>query len=122
MPETNAEANAVKARRKTAVATAPVRPDNETGGTASVAVGMDQPARHYTTLGHPDEPRQVIGSSGMSTDAILGEDYVIATEDAYEVITPPGCTTSTRRALWFAGQQVPRERYEAHRKANATTA
>lgn len=128
---TNTEAATVRARRK--AATTQAEPDAPP--TTPVAVGADEPARHYEALGDPREPRVGIGAipdghqfsrpHPLATPREVAEatgwvqarddtdDFVIAECDVYEQITPKGCTTPTSRMRWAAGQHVPVEVYRA---------
>lgn len=112
----NTEAAAVKSRRAAAPKTpAPSDPTgNVTGLTRATGVGVDEPARNYFMLGDPDEPRAVIESAGGFYGPILGDDYVIAPEDATENFVPPRCLDSVTRQIWCKGQHVPIERFFRH--------
>lgn len=127
----NTEAASVRARRKanTAAKVEPAPP------TTPVAVGADEPARHYEALGDPREPRVQLGTvpdghqfsrphplarprevaeaTGWSMDRADTDDFVIAECDVYESILPKGCTTPTSRMRWAKGQHVPAEVYRA---------
>lgn len=127
----NTEAASVRARRKanTAAKVEPAPP------TTPVAVGADEPARHYEALGDPREPRVQLGTvpdgqqfsrphplarprevaeaTGWSMDRADTDDFVIAECDVYESILPKGCTTPTSRMRWAKGQHVPVEVYRA---------
>lgn len=132
---TNTEASSVRARRK-AAATA-----NKTEKPAPVTVGADEPARVYSALGDPREPRvqagtvpdghqfsrphplarprEVAEATGWSMDRTDSDDFVIAECDVYEQITPKGCTTPTSRMRWAKGQHVPVEVYRIWRADHA---
>lgn len=114
----NTEATALKNRRAaTTKAAAEKNADptgNVTGSTQPVMVGKDEPARNFFMLGDPDEPRAVIEASGGMYGQIVGDDYVIAPEDATETFAPPGCTTTVTRQRWARGQHVPREVFVRH--------
>lgn len=110
MPK-NAEAEALKERRRAATPTPD--PEKLVQTDRPVQVGLGEPPRVHVLLGHPDEPRAIIGGEPFNANGVTGEDYIRATEDAYETITPPGCRTATARLLWKAGMQVPVERYRA---------
>jgi hypothetical protein len=125
----NTEAAAVRARRKAATKAEPDKTP------APVTVGVDQPARHYETLGDPREPRVQVGTipdghqfsrphplakqrdvveaSGWALDRADSDDFVKAECDVYEVIYPKGCITPTSRLRWAKGQHVPVEIYRA---------
>jgi hypothetical protein len=130
---TNAEASAVKARRKATAA----KPD-EAAPSTPVAVGVDEPARHYPALGDPREPRVSAGEigaefsrphplatprdvaeatgwyqGGLAEAGVKTGDFVVAECDVYESILPKGCTTPTSRMRWAKGQHVPAEIYRA---------
>jgi hypothetical protein len=113
----NTEATALKGRRAAATKTAAETPDpggNLTGETRAPQIGVNEPARNYFMLGDPNEPRAVIEASGGMYGEIIGDDYVIAPEDAVEEVTPSGCTTSTSRLRWARGQHVPIEVFRKH--------
>lgn len=116
MATANTEAAAVKAARaakpKTAVKTSPT--GNVTGRTHAPVVGVDEPPRNYFMLGDPDEPRAVIEAAGGNYGPILGDDYVIAPEDAFESFVPFRCKQPVTRQRWCTGQHVPREVFFAH--------
>lgn len=112
----NPEASTVKARRAAA------REAGEAVRAAEIPPLADRPvmvgedvARRFPTLGDPREPRMVAEAGGSlfglnAGDTING--YVIAPEDAAEILYPRGCTTPTSRLLWAKGQHVPTEVYE----------
>jgi hypothetical protein len=116
MATTNAEAAAVKAARATKPKTA-VKPDptgNVTGRTHAPVIGIDEPPRNFFMLGDPDEPRAVIEAAGGNYGPILGDDYVVAPEDAVESFTPFRCKQPVTRQRWCTGQHVPIEVFFAH--------
>lgn len=119
----NTEAAALKGRRTAVKNTPKTDPaGNVTGSDQPVGVGIDEPARNFFMLGDPDEPRAVIESSGGPYGTILGDDYVIAPEDAVESFVPNGCQTSVTRQLWCRGQHVPIERFHKHYGKEAAAA
>jgi hypothetical protein len=116
MATTNTEAAAVKAARATKPKTA-LKPDptgNVTGRTHAPVVGVNEPPRNYFMLGDPDEPRAVIEAAGGNYGPILGDDYVVAPEDAFESFVPFRCTSSVTRQRWCTGQHVPVEVFFTH--------
>lgn len=115
----NTEANQLKGRRAAATKTEAGKSEegNVTGQSTPVAVGADEPARNYFMLGDPREPRQVLEASGGMYGEVAGDDFVIAPEDAFEELLPPGCKTAVTRLRWAKGQHVPIEVYRAHQAA-----
>src|SRR5687768_6255667 len=111
---TNTEASAVRARRKAAAKNEP-----PAAPTTPVAVGANEPARHFEALGDPREPRVQVGTvadghqfsrphplaparevaeaTGWVQDRADRDDFVIAECDVHEVIYPQGCTMPTSR-------------------------
>jgi hypothetical protein len=122
---TNPEATALKARRADERQNRKPDPDAEPIPPAAdrpVMVGEDI-ARRFPLLGDPREPRAVAESSGALFGIEPGEGiggYVVAEEDAFDVITPPGCKTAVARLRWAKGHHVPREVYAEWEKAQAT--
>jgi len=116
MATTNPEAATVKAARRSAPKNV-AKPDptgNVTGRTHAPVVGVSEPPRNFFMLGDPDEPRAVIEAAGGNYGPILGDDYVVAPEDAFENFVPFRCKQAVTRQRWCAGQHVPIEVFFDH--------